>query len=264
VIAGPELGRRIDLDSGEVDIGRDDGVTLKIDSDLVSRRHATIRRFAGRFAIADLHSTNGTFVNDKRIKTHKLEDGDQIRVGKVVLKYTECAIEAQYHEQIVHRATVDALTGAYNKGYFEEAFKKSFASCREAATPLTLVVFDIDHFKKINDTWGHTAGDAVLKQLGQVVRAQLRPRDTFCRIGGEEFALLLEGMPLGAARNAAEVVRGSVETTDFAHEGTKIPVTMSLGVVELEKTDMSADSLFQRADGRLYEAKRGGRNRVCA
>jgi two-component system cell cycle response regulator len=262
VIAGPELGRRIDLDSGDVEIGRDEGLTLQIDSELVSRRHASIQRIAGQLIVADVGSTNGTFVNEQKIRTHKLQDGDQIRVGKVVLKYTECAIEAQYHEQILHMASVDGLTGAFNKRYFEDAVGRLAAARQASAAPLALVVFDIDHFKKINDTWGHAAGDAVLKQLAEVVRGQVRDRDTFCRVGGEEFAILLEGTALAAARGAAEFIRGSIEMTDFVFEGKRIPVTMSLGVAEHEAGE-EASAFFKRADARLYEAKHGGRNRVC-
>lgn len=263
VIAGPELGRRIDLDGGEVDIGRDDGVTFRIDSDLVSRRHASIRRVAGKLAIADLGSTNGTFVNDVRIKTHTLADGDQIKIGKVVLKFTMSAVEAQYHEQIVLLASMDALTGAYNKRYFEEALRKAFGPTHGTTVPLSLILFDIDHFKKINDTWGHAAGDAVLRQVTDIVRGQVRNRDVFCRVGGEEFALLLDGASLADARRAAELVRRTIEMTAFTFEGKRIPVTVSLGAAERLPPDSSPESLYRRADARLYEAKRSGRNRVC-
>jgi diguanylate cyclase (GGDEF)-like protein len=263
VIAGPELGRRIDLDSGEVDIGRDAGLTLQIDSELVSRKHASIRRVVGKLVIADRDSTNGTYVNDRRIKTHSLEDGDQIRVGKVVLKYTECAIEAEYHEQIVLRASVDGLTGAYNKRYFEETLRKVFASARDSASGLALMVFDIDHFKRINDTWGHSAGDAALRQVAQVVRGRLRNQDALCRVGGEEFAVPLERMSLADARTVAESVRAAIEATSLSFEGSTIPMTVSLGVVDLASTDSSPEDMFRRADARLYDAKRSGRNRVC-
>jgi len=262
VIAGADLGLQIDLASGVVDIGRDEGATLRIDSELVSRQHAAIRRFGGKFAIADLGSTNGTFVNDRRIQTHTLSDGDLIRVGKVVLKYTECAIEAQYHEQIALRANLDALTGVYNKRHFDDVLKKLFASSKETGKALSLVVFDIDHFKRINDTWGHAAGDAVLRQVSDLVRTLVRKHDAFCRVGGEEFTVLFEGVPLADARKAAELVRRSIESADIASGDTKIPVTASIGVVELLPEDTSADSLFQRADAKLYEAKRSGRNRV--
>lgn len=262
VIAGPDLGLQIDLAVGAVDIGRDDGATLKIDSELVSRQHAAVRRFGGRFAIADLGSTNGTFVNERRIQSHTLADGDHIRIGKVVLKYTECAIEAQYHEQIALRANVDALTGAYNKRHFEDTLKRLFASCREAKKPLSLVLFDIDHFKRINDTWGHAAGDAVLRQVAELARGSIRKHDALCRVGGEEFAVLFEGVPFEDARKAAELIRRSIEAAEFTAGGARIPVTASFGVEELGAADTSAISLFERGDAKLYEAKRSGRNRV--
>jgi two-component system cell cycle response regulator len=263
VIAGAELGRRIDLDAGDVEIGREEGLTLHIDSELVSRRHASVQRIGGQLVVADAGSTNGTFVNEQKIRAHRLVDGDQIRVGKVVLKYTECAIEAQYHEQILHMASVDGMTGAFNKRYFEEALARLVSAHHASTAALSLVVFDIDHFKKINDTWGHAAGDAVLKQVAAVVRSQIRERDTFCRVGGEEFALLLEGTLLAAATLAAEFVRGAIEMADFVFEGHRIPVTMSLGVAEYQAGE-DGPSLFKRADARLYDAKHGGRNRVCA
>jgi diguanylate cyclase (GGDEF)-like protein len=262
VISGAELGRQIDLASVEVDIGRGEEVTFRIDSEQVSRRHASIRKLAGKFILGDLNSTNGTFVNERKVRTHALMDGDQIRIGKTVFKYTESALEVEFHEQIAHRANVDALTSAFNKRYFQEALRRCVDAARASSTAVSLIVFDIDHFKKINDTRGHAAGDAVLKQLGEVIRAQVRDGDVFCRIGGEEFAIILTSTPEEAARRAAEFIREAVEQSDFVFELSEIPVTISLGVAALDGTDLDAEALFQRADSRLYEAKRSGRNRV--
>jgi diguanylate cyclase (GGDEF)-like protein len=245
-----------------VEIGRDEGLTLTIDSERVSRRHARIRRLAGRLVIEDPGSTNGTFVNDERIRTHLLADGDQIRIGKVVLKYVEHEVEAHYHEQLQKLASVDGLTGAFNKRYFEDLLGRTVAGRNAESPPLSLVVFDIDHFKKINDTSGHAAGDAVLKQFAQVVRAQIRDHDIFCRIGGEEFAVIMEATVLPAARIAAELVRGAIEMNDFVFEEKRIVVTAILGVAEHEPGETS-EAFFKRADARLYEAKNTGRNRVC-
>lgn len=259
VIGGPvDLGRQIDLTSGEVDIGRGEDVTFRIDSDLVSRRHASIRRFGLTFAIKDLDSTNGTLVNDKPVTTHTLVEGDRIRIGKVTLKYTECYIEAQYHEEVHQRANVDPLTQAYNKRYFEDVLRRIM----ESASRCALILFDIDHFKKINDTWGHPAGDAVLRKVAEVVRGRLGKEEPFCRVGGEEFAILLKDANLAVARKAAELIRTSIEQTDFVEAGQRIGVTVSVGVAERGVSDVSADALYRRADERLYEAKRGGRNRV--
>ncbi|MBM4363648.1 MAG: GGDEF domain-containing protein, partial [Deltaproteobacteria bacterium] len=248
---------RYDLSPGELSIGRDEAAGVVIDSDLVSRKHASIQRFGGQFVIADLGSTNGTYVNDARIRTKELAEGDQIRVGRVVLKYTECAIEAEYHEQVINMAKTDALTGAFNKRHFEAEFARLVAG----SAPLAIVIFDIDHFKKINDTYGHASGDVVLKRVAEVVRAQLRAGDLFFRVGGEEFVLLLPGTTESMAQLAAEVLRGAIEMTDFEDGGKRIPVTVSLGVSDREPGDDAA-TLYRRTDERLYEAKRGGRNRV--
>jgi diguanylate cyclase (GGDEF)-like protein len=262
VISGADLGRQIDLSGDEVDIGRGEEVTFRIDSEQVSRRHASIRKLVGKFVLRDLNSTNGTFVNENKVHTHTLVDGDQIRIGKTVLKYTESALEVEFHEQILRGANVDGLTSAYNKRYFQEALRRSVDGARAAAVALSLVVFDIDHFKQINDGHGHAAGDAVLKQLGDVIRAQLRDGDVFCRIGGEEFAVILTATPEDVARRAAEFIRSAVEIADFVCDRGKVAVTVSLGVAALDGGDADAEALFQRADARLYEAKRGGRNRV--
>ncbi|HVU05200.1 MAG TPA: GGDEF domain-containing protein [Polyangiaceae bacterium] len=264
VIAGPELGRRIELTKGDVVIGREeaDGVNLRIDSDQVSRKHATVQRIGRQAVVSDHDSTNGTFVNETKIKNHRLVEGDTIRIGKVVFKYTESALEAEYHERIQKLASVDGLTGAFNKRYFEETFSRLIAARNASSPPLSLLLFDIDHFKKINDTRGHAAGDAVLKQFAEAVRGQVREKDVFCRVGGEEFAVLLEGTNLGAAHGAAEFVRGAIEMTDFVFEGKRIPVTTSLGVAEHQPGE-SHEAFFKRADAKLYEAKHGGRNRVC-
>lgn len=259
VIAGPDLGRQIDLNLDEVDIGRGDNVRFRIDSEQVSRRHAAIRRVLGRFAVADLESTNGTFVNDERIKTHTLREGDRIRIGKVVLKYTECEIEASYHQQILERANVDGLTGAYNKRYYEETMRRMYAT---NGPSMSLLLFDIDYFKKINDTWGHAVGDLVLKEVVLVARGQLRIADLLCRVGGEEFAVILEGARLEEARGIAERIRTAVERSHENARSQRIPVTLSIGVAERTSAEPDPEALYKRADGRLYQAKHAGRNRV--
>lgn len=262
MISGPELGRQFEVNGEAIEIGRADNATIRVESDAVSRRHARVQQFGERVLIADLDSTNGTYVNDARVRSTQLREGDQIRVGKVVLKYTECAIEASYHDEIFNRASVDALTGAFNRRYFTEVLQKEVGAAADSGSELSLVVFDIDHFKRINDQHGHPAGDAVLKRLGAVVCGQKRKKDLFCRIGGEEFALLLPESPLSVALGAAELLRGAVELTDFSIEAVRIPVTVSVGVGQLGAHETSTE-FYERVDGRLYSAKRGGRNQVC-
>ena len=262
IISGPEMGRRIDLSYEEVSIGRSDQCTVCVNSDLVSRRHAVINRVLGHFIVVDLKSTNGTFINDQRIERAELKDGDLLRTGKTVLKYLENNLELEYMQHLLSLAAVDSLTGLHNKRHFDEVFGKEVARADQTQVPLSLIVLDIDHFKKINDNFGHPAGDAVLKHVASVVKGQIRPADTLCRVGGEEFALVLPQTPLNLATQAAELVRAAVESSACDVAGTIIPATLSLGVAQLAPGE-GPEALYQRSDERLYAAKHSGRNRVC-
>jgi two-component system cell cycle response regulator len=257
------MGRRFELGTKEVSIGRADDCTICVTTDQVSRKHASVQGILGKYFIVDHRSTNGTFVNEQKIERAKLMDGDQIRVGKTVLKYTESHVEQRYFEHVFNLASMDALTGAFNKRYFDETFGKEVLRAQQTGTPLSMVLFDIDHFKKINDSYGHPAGDAVLKHIASAVSSQLREGDALFRVGGEEFALVLAATPRDLAVEAAEAVRGLIEAlvTDFM--GTRIVATLSLGVAELGPGELPA-ALYQRADEFLYTSKRAGRNRVSA
>ena len=263
IISGDDIGRRYELGSQEVSIGRADTCTICVNTDQVSRKHAAVQAVLGRYYVIDLRSTNGTFVNEQKVERAKLMDGDQIRVGKAVLKYTESHVEQRYFEHAFNLASMDALTGAFNKRYFDESFGKEVQRSHQMSSPLSIVLFDIDHFKKVNDTFGHPAGDAVLKNVSATVQSQLRDGDALFRVGGEEFALVLSGTPRDLALQAAETVRAVVaaSVTDFM--GTRIAATLSLGVAELAAGEQPS-ALYQRVDELLYAAKRGGRNRVCA
>ena len=263
IISGDDIGRRYELGTQEVSIGRADTCTICVNTDQVSRKHATIQCILGKYYLVDMRSTNGTFVNEQKVERAKLLDGDQIRVGKTVLKYTESHVEQRYFEHAFNLASMDALTGAFNKRYFDESFGKEVQRSQQAGTPLCIVLFDIDHFKKINDTYGHPAGDAVLKNVSGAVASQLRDGDALFRVGGEEFALVLSATPRDLAIQAAEAVRARIESlvTDFM--GTRITATLSLGVAELTSGELPA-ALYQRVDEKLYAAKRGGRNQVMA
>ncbi|MEO6599499.1 MAG: GGDEF domain-containing protein [Polyangiaceae bacterium] len=262
IISGAEMGRRIDLTHEEVSIGRSEQCTVSVNSDLVSRRHAAINRVLGRYIVVDLKSTNGTFVNDQRVERAELKDGDLLRTGKTVLKFLENNLELEYMQHLLSLATVDSLTNLHNKRHFDEVFGKEVARSDHAQQPLSLVVLDIDYFKKINDGFGHPAGDAVLKHVAGVIKSQIRQGDTLCRVGGEEFALVLPQTSLPLALQAAELIRYAVEASVCEVAGTPIPATLSLGVAELAPGEVP-EGLYQRADARLYAAKHGGRNRVA-
>jgi len=263
VIYGADLGRRIALGPGAIEAGRSTKCDIPIDQESVSRQHARIWWTGSRYRVRDLGSTNGTFVNDAAIKEHDLVDGDQVKIGRTILKFmTGGNVEASYHEEIYRLMTFDGLTQIYNKRYFHETLEREVSRSRRYGRELSLILFDIDNFKKINDTHGHLAGDMVLRELASVVRGKIRREDVFARVGGEEFAVLAPEVALPGAREAAEKVRQIVEATTFRFEGKSIPTTISLGVAHWLGGEDPPDQLYKRADDALYAAKQGGRNRV--
>ncbi|MEZ4225489.1 MAG: GGDEF domain-containing protein [Polyangiaceae bacterium] len=263
VIAGPRLGHRAVLGQQALDVGRGAACGLQLDADSVSRLHARIQWDGRSHNVIDLKSTNGTYVNEARITEHALRDGDRLQIGKALLKYISGNnIESAYHEEVQRLMRYDGLTGIHNKSHFEEAFHNAMFRGQVNPTAMSLIVFDLDHFKRINDTHGHTAGDAVLRQVAATVARVIPQGVLFARVGGEEFALLGEGIALAQAHELAETVRRAVEATRFEFEGVVIPVTLSLGVAERLVSDRAAAELYQRADAQLYAAKGSGRNCV--
>ena len=263
VIYGKDLGRKYRLGESTV-IGRSVKCDIQISEESVSRNHCLIRQVGRSYVIRDLGSTNGTYVNDEPIDEAILRDGDLIKIGSTILKFISSGnIEAAYHEEIYRLMTTDGLTQVYNKRYFLELLEKEISRAIRYGRSLSLIMFDIDHFKQINDTYGHLAGDAVLKQLAQVIKAKIRREDIIGRYGGEEFGIILPEINKHNAIRTAEKIRRLVESTVFMFEDTLIPVTISLGVASLEDEPLTPEELIKRADSKLYEAKRSGRNRVC-
>ncbi len=265
VIYGPELGKRAALGHGTFEIGRSSRSDLPIDQESISRHHARITFDGYRHFIEDLGSTNGTFVNDQTVKRTPLKDGDQIKLGRSILKYMSGDnIEANYHEEIYRLMTMDALTQTHNRRYFNEALEREYQRSLRYRRALSLILFDIDHFKQINDTYGHVAGDSVLRQLSLVVKPRLRQQDVLARVGGEEFAVLLPEVEPAGALVAAEKVRRLVESARFLVEGKEFGCTVSVGIASFNARVTSPGMLYEAADKNLYEAKRAGRNRVVA
>ena len=264
-IYGQELGRRIPLTGGVFEIGRSSKCDLTIDQDSVSRHHARIARSRdGHYSVADLGSTNGTYVNDVAVTERNLVDGDQVKIGRTIFKFMfGTNIEASYHEEIYRLMTVDGLTQLFNRRFFNETLEREINRCKRYARPLSLFIFDVDFFKRINDEFGHVAGDALLRHLAQVVRPRVRREDILARVGGEEFAAILPEIGLEGARVTAEKVREVVEGTAFAFEDAIMPCTVSIGVAELDTSEDDPKSLYARADAALYHAKQTGRNRVA-
>lgn len=263
VIAGPRLGHRVVLDEAPLEIGRGTQCGLQLDVDSVSRLHARVQWTGQYHKVVDLRSTNGTYINEQRVTERELRDGDRLQIGKVLLKYISGSnVENAYHEEIQRLMRFDGLTGVHNRSHFEETFHNVVWRGRLDTLPTTLILFDLDHFKSINDTYGHTAGDAVLRQVSALVAQQVPPGQLFARVGGEEFAVLLSAVDLQGAHTLAETIRRSVEASVFSFDGTRIPVTVSLGVADRQAQDRAPQELYERADAQLYAAKGAGRNCV--
>ena len=156
----------------------------------------------------------------------------------------------------------DNLTNTYNRRYFFEASEDLIALARKDQHKASLIMLDVDHFKRINDTHGHQAGDFVLVKLAEAIRGTLRDSDIFARIGGEEFSIFLNHTSLEGARVVAEKIRTVVENKTFDYESTPIKVTVSIGISELDQQKRTADDLYKESDRKLYVAKESGRNRV--
>ncbi|HCF61273.1 MAG TPA: GGDEF domain-containing protein [Myxococcales bacterium] len=265
VIYGEDLGRKHDLEQEVTVIGRSSSCDIQIDQDSISRQHARIAHEDKGVSVSDMGSTNGTFVNDELVEgAQQLRNGDLIKIGRTIFKYIAGGnIESMYHEEIYRLTTTDGLTQVYNKRYFLETLEREVSRCHRYGRLLCLVMMDIDHFKKINDSFGHLAGDHVLKRVASAARSKIRREDIFARYGGEEFALILPEIETKGAVATAEKVRKIIEKQHFSFEDQDIPVTLSAGVASLGGSITDAQELIRVADVKLYEAKSSGRNRVC-
>lgn len=268
LLMGPAgfVGRQWTLTSPDYIVGRNPDSSIFIDDRSVSRSHARLMVVGSEVTIQDLGSSNKTSINGSVLtpmSPQRLKNNDQLKCGSVIFKFLERgSLESYSNKALSEKAEKDALTGAYNKGALIERGPQVIKRAELLKEELSVVVFDIDFFKKINDTYGHAAGDYVLKTLAALVASKLiRSHDYFARYGGEEFVLILSGAPPKSAIEIAERVRLTIQNGEFNFEGKKIPVTVSLGVVT-RKDETDWDALFNRADTALYQSKQGGRNRV--
>ncbi len=262
------VGKMIKLEGKELIMGRAAENGLQVEDEGISRKHCKISVAAnGHYQLVDLGSTNGTFLNGIKVNVATLQDGDKVQIGATtVLKFSlQDQLDEQYQRSIYESATRDGLTRIFNKKYFMDTLRKEFAYCLRHRVPLSLVMLDIDHFKKINDTYGHPAGDHVLQKVSQKIGETIRQEDLFARYGGEEFALMLRESPADKSITCAERCRKAVDLQQITFNGTPIRVSISLGVATLIDSDFAQpEDLIAAADKYLYRAKRAGRNRVDA
>src|SRR5688572_13970855 len=260
---GPDMGKRFALTRNEIVLGRGADCDIQVDRDSVSRRHARVFRSGESWSVEDLQSTNGSYVNDVPVDRSVLRYGDFVKIGAAIFKFLMgTGIEASYHEEIYKMTIVDALTGAHNKRYFLEFLEREIARCSRYGRPLSLLMFDIDHFKAINDTHGHLTGDFVLREMSRRLLGRVRKEELLARYGGEEFAAVLPETDHRGAMHVAEELRGIVGNEAFEYEGDTITVTISVGVDTVHGENVDPLTFIKRADDKLYQAKRAGRNRV--
>lgn len=258
---GPNMGRQYTLPGKTASIGRDPSNDIVVDNDSVSRRHAKLTFEAGQRLITDLQSTNGSYVNNKPILTHFLQNGDQVKIGDTIFKYIIGSdVESAYHEEIYQMTIKDGLTGIYNKRFFLDALDKEISRAQRYDRDLSMLMLDLDHFKYVNDTYGHLAGDYVLQVVARLISTRARREEVFCRYGGEEFAILLPETASAGALKLAEQIRKLVESHTFIFEGEEINLTISIGVSATQSGNISVDEFIKMADGQLYKAKLDGRN----
>lgn len=265
VLHGANIGASHCLEGAQTVVGRISAVEIQLVEESVSRRHAVVQQESGGFSVHDLGSTNGTFVNDRRVEHSEVRSGDLIQIGDTTFKFLSGeTIESQYHDDIYRLSTFDSLTQAFNKRFFLNALECELNRSSRHGGAVSLVLLDIDRFKQINDTHGHLAGDRILMELASVVQRNIRKEDIVARFGGEEFAVVLPETIKDGARRVCEKLRALVEGHAFEYKDTKIPVTISLGGYTLEHVprDADVDAMISRADAKLYEAKQAGRNCV--
>ncbi|HET6284418.1 MAG TPA: GGDEF domain-containing protein [Polyangia bacterium] len=269
LIAGPGLGQMHKLKAGETVIGRDTEADLRVADDGVSRRHALLVQDGASVILRDLGSTNGTFCNGLRVGAAvPLKDGDKIMVGATtILKFTyQDHLDEQFQRQMYESAVRDVLTRLFNRRHFAQQLVLEHAFSVRHGSALTVILLDIDHFKRVNDTFGHPAGDFVLREVARRVVSAVRAEDLVARYGGEELAVLCRQTTLEQGQVLAERLRAAVGGEPVIWAGqTSIPVTASLGVATMPAEGINGEEeLVKAADRALYQAKHAGRNRVVA
>lgn len=257
-------GRRYKLRRSPVRIGRLPDNEIQFDDDSVSRRHARIEGRDGAWYLMDVGSINGTLVNDRIVDGHvRLERDARIKIGRNIIKYLSGDdVETAYLEELYLLSITDPLTRIDNRRRFDDTLAYEVTRAKRYGRPLSMLLIDIDHFKTVNDRYGHLTGDHVLQELAQLVKATA-VNDTVARYGGEEIAIILVETMLEQALAVGDGLRREIEAARFSFQGNDVAVTVSIGCAELKTDDAAPSGLLARADDALYRAKDGGRNRVA-
>jgi len=264
VLAGTNVGEMYRVEGVEVVIGRATNATVRLNDDGISRRHARIYLHEGHHYVEDLGSANGTMINGVKVARQRLEDGDKIRLGPTtILKFGyHDDIEESFQQRMFDAALRDGLTGEFNKKFLLDRLESELAYARRHNVDLSLLLFDVDFFKRINDTYGHLAGDEMLRVAARLLLSHARQEDIVCRFGGEEFAIVLPKMPAEIAEQRAEMWRREFEEERVVFGRFILQATISIGVAAFPGNGRTRDELIDAADHAHYEAKAKGRNRI--
>jgi two-component system cell cycle response regulator len=268
IFIGKDSGKRHALKPGATTIGRSSQADITIDDEWASRVHCVLEWKGKAFEIEDRDSTNRTYVNTLKISRTQVPPGVPIQVGHSLMKIEfKDEAELQLERNLKRSAFIDGLTGIFNRQYFMKRAEEELAYARRHLSQVGIIMMDIDHFKLVNDTYGHQMGDFVLNRFASIINTSKRPEDVFARYGGEEFILLprgelsKEGMHLHCER-----IRRKIENSEFAFGETRLRVTISLGfhlaMMDNGGQKPSLDELIGKADEALYRAKELGRNRT--
>ncbi len=265
VLQGPDQGAVFPIPHGGL-IGRDSKSDIVLGSDTVSREHARLTLHGGQAYVADLGSSSGTFVNGERaVGRTRLADGDYLQFGATLLKFSLVDELEENALCTLYELTLrDPLTRLYNRRYFDERLRSEFSFAARQRTPLALLIVDLDHFKRVNDTHGHPTGDRVLSLVASSIGRMMRPEDVLARYGGEEFVVIARHTSLRNAEILGERIRRAVAGLSVELEHGVLGISASVGVASIGPGTFPPDAelLLGAADEALYRAKQGGRNRV--
>lgn len=265
-VDGPGSGQLFSLEGAELVIGRSANAGFRLSDEGVSRRHALLIHTRGHYFIQDLESSNGTFLEGRRVKRAPLMEGDLVQFGPNA-SFRFCMMDVKQERammRLYEETTIDALTRIYNRRFIDKRFDEELAYALRHNSELSVVLLDVDYFKHVNDRHGHASGDIVLRRIAEVITDQLRSEDVLARYGGEEFLILLRGIPQSGANSVAERVRAALQSTQIRIGRVALRVTISAGCAALSRCpSQTKEDLLAQVDERLYRAKHDGKNQVC-
>ena len=259
----PDIGRRRVLSKEIVVVGREDSADFPVARSSISRRHAELRCVHGRWEVADMGSTNGTFLNDVEVEDAVLRDGDHIQFGDALFKFVQSVASYRFHDTMHELIDRDGLTSLYNRDAFIACLESTMSHAAKRETDAVLIVMDVDGLAELNQKHGRICGDMFLRRLAQNISSSTSKEVTAARIDGGEFAVLIPNMALNEALVWAEELREKIDSTEYSYEGAAYEMTISLGVAASAEGELGAGEIVLEARAQMHSAKERGRNCLC-